>query len=225
MTVERPSSNNMKKTKMSETPSAESVKGIVEIFEGVTTTPAKKKSSKYPEIDGERAAELADQIILLEAKFKAVEGPFKSKKKELIEIAFPQFFEKNQGLMDAPSSMLAHGESGGVRVTFKGKYTAGDKAKIYELLTPELAKLWFRQWWSIKIDGDMIPTGIAAKVVAELKAVMAKYGTERAMEIKAMILPVPAFTEKRHVAFTPPLNLKINEIVPQQAAVSTHGVK
>jgi hypothetical protein len=54
---------------------------------------------------------------------------------------------------------------------------------------------------------------------------MAKYGTERAMEIKAMILPVPAFTEKRHVAFTPSLNLQINEIVPQQAAVSTHGVK
>jgi hypothetical protein len=154
----------MKKTKKEiESPSTESVEGIIEIVPGIVTTPAaKRKSSKYPLIDGEKAAELADKIIDLDERFSAIKGPFEGAKKELIEIGFPQFFEKNQGLMDAPSSMLAYGESGGVRVTFKDKYTAGDKAK-FTSYSPEMAGLWFRQWWSIKIVGDMIPAKVAGK--------------------------------------------------------------
>jgi hypothetical protein len=43
--------------------------------------------------------------------------------------------------------------------------------------------------------------------------------------VKAQILPKPEFAAQRHFAFEKEKNLKINEIVPQQAAVSTKGVK
>jgi hypothetical protein len=208
-------------------PSAEPVEGgIAEIDFGVTpSAPAKRGSSKYPLIEGEKAEKLADHCIALGEKFDAVDGPFKAAKKELIEVGFPQFFEKNRGRVEAPSSMLAYGKKGGVRVTFKDKFTAGDRKSLYTLLTEIIAGKWFRQSWEIKIDGDLIPVKKAAELVADLKTVMAKHDASHALTIKSGIMPVPEFAAKRHFVFEPKTNLEINKIVPQQAAVSTKGVK
>lgn len=207
-------------------PREKPVAGIAEIdFGAPTTAPVSRPKSKYPLVDGPKVERLTDRIIELGDKFDAVDGPFKAAKLEMIELAFPQFFEKNEGKVEAPSSMLAYGTKGGVRVTFKDQFTPGDKARIIALLGPTMAGKWFRQHWVVKIDSDMIPADKGAAIVEDLKAVMAKHGVSHAMEIKAAILPNLDFAAKRHFTFEPETNIKINEIVPQRAAVSTKGVK
>ncbi len=213
-----------KKATKGKGPAAESVEGIAEIgFDLGTQTGAPKSATKYPLIDG--AEKLADKVIELQEKFDAVADPLKATKLELIELGFPQFFRLNRGRVEAPSSMIAHGTRGGVRVTFKDKYTAGDKLAIYTLLGTEDAAKWFRQYWEVKIKSDDIPPAVAPAFVADLKALMAKHGISSALNVKAQILPNKQFTDQRHITFDVETNLKINEIVPQQAAVSTKGVK
>jgi hypothetical protein len=201
--------------------------GIAEIDFGVVVAePSKATKSKYPLVTSDaKTTKLVDRIIELGEKFDAVEGPYKSAKQDLIELAFPQFFTANQGKMEVPSSMLAYGTKGGVRVTFKDQFTPGDKQKLIELLGPEEAGKHFRQHWVVKVDSDQIPPEKGGELVKELQAVMAKHGVSHALEIKAAILPNLKFAAERHRAFSPAENMKINEIVPQRAAVSTKGVK
>jgi hypothetical protein len=207
-------------------PAERPVPGIAEIDFGTpTTAPATRPKSKYPLIEGKGVEKLVDRIRELSDQFDTVNDPFKAAKQELIEIGFPQFFEKNSGRVEAPSSMIAWGSKGGARVTYKDRFTPGDRKALEALLKPEKAAKWFRQHWVIKIDGGAIPSDKGAALVEDLKALMAKHGATHAMEIKAAILPVPEFAAQRHVAFEPPMNVLINKIVPQQAAVSTKGVK
>jgi hypothetical protein len=207
-------------------PAAAPVEGIAEIdFSGAAAAPETKAKSKYPLIEGSKVGKVVDRVIELGDKFDAVADPFKAAKLELIEMGFPEYFLKNKGRVEAPSSMLAYGSKGGVRVTFKDKFTPGDRARLEALLTPAVAAKWFRQHWVIKIDGGEIPASVGPALVTELKAVMAKHGASHAMEIKAAILPNPDFLSKRHFEFDNATNLAINDIVPQQAAVSTKGVK
>jgi hypothetical protein len=215
-----------KSSKKKSGPAATPVEGIAEIGFDIEA-PAKSSApvSKYPLVEGPAIEKLADRIIELGEKFDAVADPFKAAKLELIENAFPQFFEKNRGRVEAPSSMIARGLKGGVRVTFKDKFTAGDKQTLYDLLGPDEAARWFRQYWEVKIKSDDIPPHVGPALIADLKAVMAKHGVSHALGVKAQILPKPEFAAQRHFAFDKEKNLKINEIVPQQAAVSTKGVK
>lgn len=208
-------------------PAEKPVEGIAEIDFGTPTTApvTTKRKSKYPIVEGPTVEKLVDRIVDLNDKFDAVNDPFKAAKLELIELAFPQFFSKNEGKVEAPSSMVAFGKKGAARVTFKDQFTPGDKQKLIELLAPTLAGKWFRQHWIIKVDSDQIPAEKGAALVEDLKAVMAKHGVSHALEIKASILPSLDFAAKRHHTFEPETNMKINEIVPQRAAVSTKGVK
>lgn len=200
--------------------------GIGEIDFGVSATPASKKSSsKYPLITGTGVEKLVDRIIDLNQKFDAVADPFKAAKLELIEIGFPQFFEVNIGMIEPPSSMIARGTKAGARVTFKDRFTAGDKAAITALLGAELAAKWFKQKWVVKIDGDQIPPAIAGTFFNELKALMAKHGVSHALDVKAAILPQDQFALRRHSTFDIKTNLAINKLVPQQAMVTTKGVR
>jgi hypothetical protein len=201
--------------------------GIAEIDFGVVAVePSKAKKSKYPVLESNaKTQKLVDRIIELGEKFDAVADPYKSAKQELIELAFPQFFTANQGKMEVPSSMLAYGIKGGVRVTFKDQFTPGDKQKLIDLLGPEEAGKHFRQHWVVKVDSDQIPPEKGGELVKELQAVMARHGVSHALEIKAAILPNLKFADERHRVFSTEKNMKINEIVPQRAAVSTKGVK
>lgn len=200
--------------------------GIGEIDFGITATPASKKSSsKYPLITGPSVEKLVDRIIDLNEKFDAVADPFKAAKMELIEIGFPQFFEVNVGMIEAPSSMIARGTKAAARVTFKDRFTAGDKEAITALLGADLAAKWFKQKWVVKIDGDQIPVAIAGAFFTDLKALMGKHGVSHALEVKAAILPQDQFALRRHATFDIKTNLAINKLVPQQAAVSTKGVR
>lgn len=206
------------------TPSSTPTEGtITEIDFGIE--PSKVSGlSKYPLIEGPEAERLADRIRELQIKFDAVADPFKAAKQDLIELGFPQFFEKNKGNMEPPSSMIARGSTGGVRVTFKNKFTPGDKKALEVLLTDQAAR-WFRQHWVIKIDSDLIPEEQGPALISELKALMARKGLSSALEIKAGILPKADFAQKRHSVFEPETNLKIQKIVPQQAAATAKGVK
>jgi hypothetical protein len=227
--ITKKNTSNMKKTTKAkpEGPSAKAVEGVIaEIDFGLgTTAPAKGKPPKFPLLEGKEVPELVDAVLILEEKYDAVADPFKSAKQELIQYGFPKFFAVNQGRIGAPSSMLAWGKRGGVRVTWKDRYTGGDKARIIELLGPELAGQWFHQSWVIKIDGDAIPIEEGPGLVADLKKVMAAHNASHALSIKAQILPVADFTSKRHFAFDPDVNMQIQELVPQQASVSSKGVR
>jgi hypothetical protein len=207
-------------------PSAKPVEGIAEIgFDVSAPEPAAATKSKYPLVEGPAIAKLADRIIELGEKFDAVADPFKAAKMEMTELAMPQFFEKNRGRVEAPSSMIAQGTKGGVRVTFKDKFSAGDKQALYAILGPDKAAEWFRQYWEVKIKSDDIPPEVGPALINDLKAVMAKHGVSHALGVKAQILPKPEFAAKRHFVFDVATNLEIQKVVPQQAAVGWKGVK
>lgn len=207
-------------------PESKPVEGIAEIDFGTPgAAPSKRPKGKYPEISGAKIEKLADRIIELQDKFDAVADPFKAAKLELIELGFPQFFTANMGKIEAPSSMLAYGTKGGVRVTFKDKFTAGDKTALEKLLGKDRAAKWFKQQWLIKINGDLIPLATAPALITELREVMDRHGVSHAMEIKSAIMPNEHFAAQRHHAFDISTNLAINEIVPQQAAVTAKGVR
>jgi hypothetical protein len=209
-----------------EGPSTKPVSGIVELgFEVAPASPGKGPAGKYPHVEGAGVEKLTDEILDLGQKYDAVAGPFKSAKQDMIEMSFPKFFEQNKGRVEAPSSMLAYGKKGGVRVTFKDKFTPGDKAAIEALLGADKAAEWFRQYWEVNITSDDIPVGSAPQFIAELNALMKRLGLAHALKIKTMILPKKEFAAQRHLAFDPETNLKIQAIVPQQASVSTKGVR
>jgi hypothetical protein len=207
-------------------PAAEPVVGIAEIDFGTKASKPGKKASKYPEIEGSIES-LVDKIIDLTEKFDAVNDPLKAAKQDLIAIAFPQFFDKNNGKFEPASSMLGHGASGkGVRVTFKNQFTPGDRQRLQTFLGPERAAKFFQQQWSVKIDGEALAADPVkgGKFINEIRELAAAYGLREAVEIKSGILPVESFAKNRHREFTPRENATIQEIVPQWVSVSTKGV-
>lgn len=203
-------------------PSVESVEGgIKEIDFGVTpSAPSKRAPSKYPLIEGESVSELVDHLIELKLKFDAVDGPFKASKEEMKKIGFPQFFKKNRGKVEAPSSMIAEGKKGEVRISFQDRFIAGNKELIEKALGKDVAGQWFRQSWKVVIDGNAIPPDKAPALIRDLKEVVAKHDSAHAVEFKTDILPIPDFAAKRHFVFDPETNLLINQVVPQVASVT-----
>jgi hypothetical protein len=139
-------------------PSSEPVEGIATIDFGIpTTAPGKAKKSKYPSIEGPGVAKLVDEILRLHEKFKGIEGPYLAAKETMkIEFGFPQYFDKNRGRIDAPSSMIADGSKGEVLVIFQERFRAGDskkREKLYKLMGEKKAGEFFYQSWVFSVNG------------------------------------------------------------------------
>jgi hypothetical protein len=215
-------------------PSARPVEGgiaKIDFSKMGATAPSKGKPPKYPLLEGKEVAEKVDNILTLEEKYDAVADLFKTAKSDLVEFGFEPYFIINRGKTAPPSSLLAYGTLGGLRVTYKDKFTASDagaeiiEGQLIKLLGEEAVAKWFHQKWVIQIDGDAIPEALGGEVAAGIQEFMAKKGCAHAIKVKAQILPRKGFADQRHFAFSPSENMDIQKLIPQQGSVSSKGVK
>ncbi len=210
------------RTKPTETPEPSS--GIKKVSFGAIG--AKKEAKKtteypaYPDANGV-AAEIVARIIERQAQFDALDGAIKTDKAELKQMVSPFYFTTNSGKVEVPSSVEVKSPKGEVLVTFQDRYTKVDSEAA--LISVPFAKEYFRQAFTLEIDGDKIPAEAVEEIIAELQELFGKHNAMAALAVKETYKPVAEFHIKRHTALTPEQNLALDQVVPIVAMVKTKG--
>ncbi|MGA3269112.1 MAG: hypothetical protein ABSE16_20140 [Verrucomicrobiota bacterium] len=194
--------------------------------------PAKKADTKtaYPvfsEPDNPNGAkqvfEIAARIKQRAEEIESLEGAQATDKAELRMFVTPFYFRVNQGKPEPPSSVSIPSEQGEVLVTFQNRYTKIEsEAALQPILGDKLGE-YFRQAFTLTVNGELLPGGQAQTIVDELQAVLAKYNALDALDVKEQIKPVKDFHNFRHTAFTPALNLALDAACPIVAMIKTKG--
>jgi hypothetical protein len=78
----------------------------------------------------------------------------------------------------------------------------------------EQTSKFFRQAFTLEIDGDKLPTESAQELLNQLQQLFAQYHAADALKVKEGIKPVPDFHTLRHSALSPEQNLALNQLCP-----------
>jgi len=198
---------------------------------------AKKKESgktEYPVLPhNEEAAAMALQIVRDTDQFEALKGTLDQNKKFLIAMAAPFHFEfAYQKTIDKSLGIIVEAapdenqQVRRLRVDFKESYpTLESERAIIPIIGQDAVNQWFHQSFEFKIDGDKLPADTVGEIVSELQALFQKYNASDALTVKEGIVPNAGFHLKRHVLFTPIVNLRLHDVCPIRAAVATKNVK
>ncbi|HXJ58773.1 MAG TPA: hypothetical protein VNU68_19110 [Verrucomicrobiae bacterium] len=187
---------------------------------------AKKEAKKtteypaYPDANG-AAAEIAARILERTEQWEALDSAIKTDKAELKQMVSPFYFTTNSGKVEVPSSVSVASEKGEVLVTYQNRYTKIDSEAL--LNSVPFAKEYFRQAFTLEIDGDKIPAEAVEELIAELQELFGKHNAMGALAVKDAIKPVAEFHTLRHSKLTPEQNLALDQIVPIVAMVKTKG--
>lgn len=192
--------------------------------------PAKKEETKtnYPVFDGDEATkkqvfEIAGRIKTRDDEIKALAGAQETDKAELKMFVLPFYFQNGHGKSEVPSSVSIPSQVGEVLVTFQNRYKKlPDETSLIPLLGDDLPK-YFKQAFSLSIDGSKLPEDAAQQVVNEIQEVLARHHALDALDISEEIKPVATFHEQRHHLFTPEQNLALDAAAPIVAMVKTKG--
>jgi hypothetical protein len=191
-----------------------------------------KGSSEYPvfpDANG-KAAETAAAIRAMQEEFEALEGSLKSHKKFLIDLVSPFHFTNCSGKAEPAKAVIVQAgtrKEGGsiemlgtkVRVDFKNKYP------VLEAVPAGPAAAYFRQKFSLEIDGDKLPADKTPDLLGRLQSLFAEFNATDALSIKAGFTPNDDFHVKRHTLFSVEANLALQTVCPLQCAVATKNVK
>jgi hypothetical protein len=182
----------------------------------------KKGKTDYPvvpDIDGE-VATLADLIIDLNAKKKAIDGALKVAKGQLVPVARKFFIETSSGKSDISSSVEAKGVDGSVLCVMQNRYSgAEDDVVLAKIIGKVNLNRYFHQHFEVKVDGDKVPEGKAQSLLDEMAALFEKYGCSDALSAKASVVPKPEFHEARHMVLNPDQNFLVDDICPSVVAI------
>jgi len=85
----------------------------------------------------------------------------------------------------------------------------------------QLFHKFFRQAFTLEIDGDNLPADNAQELLDQLQQLFARYHAAEALKVKEGIKPVPDFHTVRHTALTPAQNLALNQLCPIIAMIKT----
>jgi hypothetical protein len=194
--------------------------------------PARKESTKtdYPVFSNPEDPKQAEQVFEIAARIKnrdaqieALVGAQTTDKAELRMFVAPFYFKVNRGKAEPPSSVSIPSDAGEVLVTFQNRYAKLEsEAALAPILGDQLEK-WFRQAFSLSISGELLPVDKAQTIVDEIQAVLARHNAMDALDVKEQIKPVKDFHVARHTAFTPEVNLAIEQACPIVAMVKTKG--
>jgi hypothetical protein len=171
-----------------------------------------------PDPQGQYAA-IAARIIDRSAQVEALAGALDLDKAEIKTLATPFYFTNGQGKLDVPSSIAVGCSSGTVLITYQNRY---GKLESEELLLPILGQQtgrFFRQAFTLEIDGDKLPAEQTQALLEELQQLFAKYQASDALKVKEGIKPVTEFHSLRHTSLTPEQNLALDQICPIIAMV------
>jgi hypothetical protein len=134
-------------------------------------------------------------------------------------LATPFYFTNGQGKQDVPSSIAVPCPSGQVLITYQNRY---GKLENEEPLLPILGQQtgrFFRQAFTLEIDGDKLPADHIQPLLEELQELFAKYQASDALKVKEGIKPVSEFHSLRHTVLTPEQNLAVDQVCPIIAMV------
>jgi hypothetical protein len=82
---------------------------------------------------------------------------------------------------------------------------------------------FFRQAFTLEIDGDKLPAEKAQELLDQLQQLFSRYHAAEALKVKEGIKPVPDFHTVRHTALSPEQNLALNQVCPIIAMIKTKG--
>ena len=189
----------------------------------------KKEDSKtaYPVVPDPNGqlGEIAARIIERTEQLDAITGALETDKKELRCLTTPFYFQNAHGKADVASSVSVPSPSGEVLVTFQNRYKAiPDENAVLPVLGDKTG-LYFKQAFTLTIDGDKLPVDQAGELLNELQGLFARFNATDALSVKETVKPVPDFHARRHLELTLEQNLALDEACPIVAAIKTRGRK
>jgi len=158
---------------------------------------AQNKYPFLPDVQGHYAT-IAARIIERSIQVESLAGSLDIDKAEIKTLATPFYFSHASGKLEVPSSVAVTCPTGQLLITFQNRY---GKLESEDPLLPILGKQtgrFFRQAFTLEIDGDKLPAQATQDLLDELQQLFAKYGATAALKVKESIKPVPDFHTLRH---------------------------
>jgi len=189
---------------------------LVPKFSFGAITKKKAERTTYPVLpdpNGQLAI-IATRIIQRVAQIDALEGVLSIDKSDLKTLATPFYFAQAQGKVEAASSLKVLSPAGEVLISFPNRYGRLESEAVLLPILGEQTARFFRQAFTLEIDGDKLPIENAQDLLNELQALFARYHAAEALQVKEGIKPVPDFHTVRHLALSPEQNLALNQLCP-----------
>jgi hypothetical protein len=173
-----------------------------------------------PDPNGQLAI-IATRIIERAAQLDAIEGALTIDKAELKTLATPFYFAQASGKVDAATSVNVLSPAGEVLISFPNRYGRLESETVLSPILGQQTAKFFRQAFTLEIDGDKLPAENAQDLLNQLQQLFAQYHAADALKVKEGIKPVPDFHTLRHTALTPAQNLALNQLCPIIAMIKT----
>jgi len=190
---------------------------------GTITKKKEEARANYPTLpdpNGQLAV-MATRIIERSAQIDAWSGALELDKAELKTLATPFYFAQANGKVEVASSVTVLSPAGEVLISFPNRYgRLESESVLVPILGPQTAQ-FFRQAFTLEIDGDKLPADNAQELLDQLQQLFARYHAAEALKVKEGIKPVPDFHTVRHTALTPEQNLALNQLCPIIAMIKT----
>ena len=173
-----------------------------------------------PDPNGQLAV-MATRIIERTTQIDALEGSLALDKAELKTLATPFYFAQANGKVEVASSINVLSPAGEVLISFPNRYGRLESESVLLPILGEQTAQFFRQAFTLEIDGDKLPVDNAQELLDQLQQLFARYHAVEALKVKEGIKPVPDFHTMRHTALTPAQNLALNQLCPIIAMIKT----
>ena len=175
-----------------------------------------------PDPNGQLAI-IAARIIERAAQIEALDGALTVDKAELKTLATPFYFIQATGKVDVASSISVICATGEVLVTYPNRYSQLQSEEPLLPILGERTSQFFRQAFTLEIDGDKLPAESAQEFLEQLQQLFVRFDAAEALKVKEGVRPVPDFHTVRHTALNPQQNLALNQVCPIVAMVKTKG--
>ena len=190
---------------------------------GAMTKKKEEARTSYPVLpdpNGQLAV-MATRIIERSAQIEALSGALALDKSELKTLATPFYFAQANGKVEVASSITVLSPTGEVLISFPNRYGRLESESVLLPILGEQTAQFFRQAFTLEIDGDKLPADNAQELLNQLQQLFARYHAAEALKVKEGIKPVPDFHTVRHTALTPAQNLALNQLCPIIAMIKT----
>ena len=190
---------------------------------GTMTKKKEEARASYPVLpdpNGQLAV-MATRIIERTAQIEALDGALALDKAELKTLATPFYFAQASGKVEVASSINVLSPAGEVLISFPNRYGRLESESVLVPILGQQTAQFFRQAFTLEIDGDKLPADNAQELLDQLQQLFARYHAAEALKVKEGIKPVPDFHTVRHTALTPQQNLALNQLCPIIAMIKT----
>ncbi len=195
-------------------------------FGKVAPKAADDTKTKYPvfndPVTGPQVVAIAARIKTRAREIEALEGSQSTDKAELRMFVSPFYFKTNAGKAAPPSSISIPTSAGEVLVCYQNRYTKiADETNLLPILGEELTGRYFRQTFTLNVNGEDLPAGKEQEIVDKMIALLAEYNVEP--DIAESVKPTPDFHIRRLTDFTPEVNVTLDAACPIICMIKTSG--